>query len=303
MPLLRVVLYSLIPVAAAALGAVLAVLRRPGTRLQSYIQHFAGGIVFAVVAVELLPDVVEARTLSAVVIGFTAGVLLMLGLRSIARRAEGGQPGSGTVSMGLSASARLEGRMTDGTVAHWEPASAIAPTASTAIAAPAAAGGPTPGVASNPPTPPTAAQRVSTALLVSIGVDVVLDGLLLGIGFAVGAKEGVLLTVALTAELLSLALALALRLLEGGASRVRTTITAIGILALMVPGTLAGVIVLSGVGDHVIAGVLSFGAAALLYLVTEELLTAAHEIPETPASTTMFFAGFLAFFVLELANA
>ena len=49
-------------------------------------------------------------------------------------------------------------------------------------------------------------------------------------------------------------------------------------------------------------GLLSFGSAALLYLVTEELLVEAHEEPETPLSTATFFAGFLLLFVLQLAT-
>lgn len=46
--------------------------------------------------------------------------------------------------------------------------------------------------------------------------------------------------------------------------------------------------------------VLSFGAAALLYLVTEELLVEAHEVPETPLTTAMFFLGFLVLLVIEI---
>jgi ZIP family zinc transporter len=42
-----------------------------------------------------------------------------------------------------------------------------------------------------------------------------------------------------------------------------------------------------------LAGVLGFGVASLLYLVTEELLAEAHEVPDTPVVTATFFAGFL----------
>ena len=43
-----------------------------------------------------------------------------------------------------------------------------------------------------------------------------------------------------------------------------------------------------------------FGAAALLFLVTEELLVEAHEEPETPLLTTTFFAGFLLILILGM---
>ena len=46
--------------------------------------------------------------------------------------------------------------------------------------------------------------------------------------------------------------------------------------------------------------VLSFGLAALLYLVTEELLREAHEERETTLATATFFAGFLAFLVIGM---
>jgi ZIP family zinc transporter len=51
-------------------------------------------------------------------------------------------------------------------------------------------------------------------------------------------------------------------------------------------------------------GALAFAAAALLYLVTEELLMEAHEgiKVETPVSTLVLFAGFLAFWAVQLAG-
>jgi ZIP family zinc transporter len=49
----------------------------------------------------------------------------------------------------------------------------------------------------------------------------------------------------------------------------------------------------------VIAGFLSFGLMALLYLVTEELLVEAHEKPDSPLISAFFFIGFLALLALE----
>ena len=45
---------------------------------------------------------------------------------------------------------------------------------------------------------------------------------------------------------------------------------------------------------------MTFGVAALLYLVTEELLREAHEERETALGTAMFFVGFLAFLVIGM---
>ena len=49
----------------------------------------------------------------------------------------------------------------------------------------------------------------------------------------------------------------------------------------------------------ILKGFFAFGLIALLYLVTEELLVEAHEAPEGPIVTSMFFIGFLALLMLE----
>jgi hypothetical protein len=49
------------------------------------------------------------------------------------------------------------------------------------------------------------------------------------------------------------------------------------------------VFTLEGAAETTIAIVFAFGAAALLYLVTEELLVKAGKVPQTPVSTALFF--------------
>jgi len=66
-------------------------------------------------------------------------------------------------------------------------------------------------------------------------------------------------------------------------------------------GAGVGITVLKGASDNVMELVLSFGLAALLFLVTEELLTEAHEGPESPWLTSSFFLGFLVFLLLGMA--
>ena len=65
-------------------------------------------------------------------------------------------------------------------------------------------------------------------------------------------------------------------------------------------GAVVGLLLLSQLSIHILVGVIAFGAAALLFLVTEELLVEAHEEPETPALTATFFAGFLLFLLLGM---
>lgn len=234
----QILSYSLFPFAAALAGALYAALRPPGAKVRSALQHFAAGVVFSVVAVELMPDVMRDHKPLPVVIGFVAGIGVMLGIRSVTRRAE------------------------DKTQA--------------------------------------ANGAMPAAMLAAMGIDILIDGFLIGIGFAAGAKAGRLLTFALTAELLSLGLALTVTLREAGVPRAKVIVTAALLAFLIIAGAVAGETLLHGISETGMEVVLSFGLAALLFLVTEELLVEAHEVPETPSITACFFAGFLLFLVLGM---
>ena len=140
------------------------------------------------------------------------------------------------------------------------------------------------------------------SMIATIGVDVFIDGLLIGIGFAANAQTGLLLTIALGMEVLFLGLSTAAEMNEAGWSRGKLIAT-IGGLALLLPvgGTL-GASLLGGLQGAGLEVALSFGAAALLYLVTEELLVEAHEVPETTLSTAMFFLGFLVLLIIDMLS-
>jgi ZIP family zinc transporter len=92
-------------------------------------------------------------------------------------------------------------------------------------------------------------------------------------------------------ELLSLGLAVCVTLHKASASRAKALFTTAGISLLIVVGAAAGATLLRGLSDMALEIVLSFGLAALLFLVTEELLVEAHEEPETPLATATFFGG------------
>lgn len=77
----KIVLFSLIPVFTMLAGSVIAIVKKPSGNLRSLILHFAGGVVFSVVAVELLPDVIKEHKLLQVIIGFCLGVILMIAIR------------------------------------------------------------------------------------------------------------------------------------------------------------------------------------------------------------------------------
>lgn len=238
--MLTVLASAILPIAAMITGGIAAALRPPGSVFRSYIQHFAAGVVFSVVAVELLPDVMREHAPVQVVIGFTLGVVLMLGIKELARRAEG------------AVEANVDG------------------------------------------------GRRNTGLLVGVGVDVLIDGLLIGVGFAAGAKQGKLLTLALTVELLSLGLALSTSLGRSGYPPGKA-ITRVAALAPFIGvGAGIGASLLAYLPHATLEVALSFGLAALLFLVTEELLVEAHAEPDSPLATATFFLGFLIFLVLGM---
>lgn len=82
-------IYTLIPVSAAIIGAAIAAYRRPGPIVVSAIQHFAAGVVFAAAAGEILPDLKHAGSVVPVAIGGTIGVIVMLLLKSFEERMQG----------------------------------------------------------------------------------------------------------------------------------------------------------------------------------------------------------------------
>ena len=136
------------------------------------------------------------------------------------------------------------------------------------------------------------------AMLGAVGVDILIDGLVLGLAFVAGGKAGILLTIALTLEVLFLGLTVTTELGETIRSKARIVVITVGI-ALLLPIGAALATPVALLPPVVIAGFLSFGLMALLYLVTEELLVEAHEKPDTPLISAMFFIGFLGLLLIE----
>ncbi|MES3093474.1 transporter [Sphingomonas aerolata] len=136
------------------------------------------------------------------------------------------------------------------------------------------------------------------AMLGAVAVDILIDGLVLGLAFVAGGKAGVLLTIALTLEVLFLGLTVTTELGETIKSKARIIGITMGI-ALLLPIGAAIATPVAMFPPVVIAGFLSFGLMALLYLVTEELLVEAHEKPDTPLISAMFFIGFLGLLLIE----
>lgn len=230
-----VLTYVLIPVVITIIGGVIAAYRSPGEKTRTTIQHFAAGVVFAAVALELLPELVANLTLLPLIIGFCCGVALMLIVRIVSEKIEGSQR--------------------------------------------------------------------STGLVIAAGIDVFIDGLLIGVSFDVGLRAGIIITIALTIELLFLALSVASSLVKDGKSKLRIIIITIALSLLVLAGATIGGTLLQGIHGPGLEAIMAFAVAALLYLVTEELLVEAHKGEQDSAfSTAMFFVGFLLILLLETAS-
>lgn len=140
---------------------------------------------------------------------------------------------------------------------------------------------------------------ISWGLLTAVGIDLLVDGILIGVSFLAGEKGGILIAIALSIEIFFLGLSTTSTL---GARQVSAPIRLLAsfILALLIPiGAGLGASLLIHLPQTVTNVILSFGVAALLYLVTEELLIEAHEVRETPLITLCFFVGFLLILLLE----
>jgi ZIP family zinc transporter len=79
----KIMLFSLIPVFTMVVGGILALVKKPGGNVRSLILHFAAGVIFSVVAVEIIPDVIRNHSPVMATIGFTLGFILMIGIRKL----------------------------------------------------------------------------------------------------------------------------------------------------------------------------------------------------------------------------
>lgn len=251
-PLLIAFIYALIPSVVAIIGTVGATLRQPGLTLRSALLHFAAGVILAVVALELLPQVTRVRAdLAWIIAGFALGVLVMLAVRRLDQSAEEKSESATRKQTGES-DAQKEG---------WP-----------------------------------------IGLIAGNAVDQIVGGIVLGVGITAGQNLGALLSLSMTVEDLSFGLAIATVLGTVGATRGQMigTTTAFGVLFVAV--SVGGAAVLDVFPHQIISLLLAFGAAALLFVVVEQLIVEAHEVPKAPPLAAALFAGFLLIMVLGMLS-
>ncbi len=78
-----VLAYALIPCLGILAGSAFSVVVAPATKMISAFQHFAGGVVFAAVALELLPQLENLASPTSMVVGFCLGVAAMLATKAL----------------------------------------------------------------------------------------------------------------------------------------------------------------------------------------------------------------------------
>jgi zinc transporter, ZIP family len=140
--------------------------------------------------------------------------------------------------------------------------------------------------------------KIPMALIAGVSVDVFLDGLILALTLHTLASAGRLLSLALSVELLSVGLTLTGTLRKLHHTRPFIFLLNFSVFSMLAFGTILGMVGLPYLPDSALDLVLSFGLAALLFLVTEELLVESHREVDTHISTVLFFAGFLVFLLL-----
>lgn len=137
-------------------------------------------------------------------------------------------------------------------------------------------------------------------------IDALVDGFLIGVSLSAGEKGGLVMAIALSIEMAFLGMTFA--------SAMRLQPAYIGIPATILPPV---ILIIGGVLGALLAAqagmgtwgntlLVSFGVAALLYLVTEELLLEAHESLEDTSDgghvwwvDLCFFVGFLVSLCLQ----
>ena len=236
---------------------------KPGVRFSSAAKHFAAGMVFAAVGVDLIPQVEEGAPLWAVLVGFAIGAGYMLLIRWWTHKQEQKEAG-GSAKERSGKSSAMKGQKKKQA-----------------------------GEKSQAPSPSEEHKAGSFSLVVTIAQDIFLDGILLGVISNLGQRQGLILAVALASEFFSLSISS----VANYSRRIGGTWKRIGLIfglsVAPVLGALLGLYLLNGLSEIWLRGIIAFGMAAFIYLVVEELIAEAHDQAITMWNVAMFFVGFI----------
>jgi ZIP family zinc transporter len=143
-------------------------------------------------------------------------------------------------------------------------------------------------------------RGLPVGLAAAAAVDTLLDGVIIGAGFSVNQQLGTLLVIALGLELFFLTLSVGVEFREANLEIWKSLAITGGIACMLLLGALGSSFFLSDASEATLAVVLAFGAAALIYLIAEELLVETIQAEESIFSTIMLFSGFLVLMALKI---
>ena len=143
-------------------------------------------------------------------------------------------------------------------------------------------------------------NALPVGLAAAAAVDTLIDGVLTSAGFSASQQLGALLAIALALELLFLTLSVGVEFRESNFKVWQTLAVTGGIALLFLAGAFGASLIFEDASEGTLAITLSFGAAALIYLIAEELLVENVQAEESIFSTVTLFSGFLALLVLKV---
>jgi zinc transporter, ZIP family len=147
-----------------------------------------------------------------------------------------------------------------------------------------------------------ARKQLPVGLAAVAALDTLIDGAIISAGFSTSERVGPLLALALAVELFFLTLSVGAEFHRRKSTRWLGLAVTLGISALLVVGAAGAFVFLRGAAPATVAAFLAFGAAALIYLIAEELLVESIQAEESLFSTAMLFAGFATLLALKLLN-
>ena len=143
-------------------------------------------------------------------------------------------------------------------------------------------------------------DQLPAGLAAAAAVDTFIDGALISAGFSADPQLGTLLVIALALELFFLTVSVGVEFRESHFRFWQSLVVTGGIALLLLVGALVAGFFLADVSEATLAIVLSFGAAALIYLIAEELLVENVQAEDSVFSTVTLFSGFLGLLTLKL---
>lgn len=135
-------------------------------------------------------------------------------------------------------------------------------------------------------------SKLPIGLTAAAGVDTLVDGAISSAGFSADPQVGTLLVIAPALELLFLTLSVGIEFRKSKFKPWQAFAISGGIALLFLVGALGAGFFLAEASEATLAIVLSFGAAALIYLIAEELLVETIEQEKSIFPTATLFAGF-----------